>query len=188
MLLACIAGPPCHARICIFPPGRGILDDPLHKCLKQEHVHFSKEDTRDQVSCHGVQCVPSSIHQALRSSLSAILWRHPDVYPIPALQIATGKGALGQLQLELGLPSYGVDLLVLGILGYSLAGAFNPATYSESNQRDVKKRNPGETTSDSTRANVMQRSLPGRAGTAVLDMVCHQSQHQSVVCLPEMNV
>ena len=60
------------------------------------------------------------------------------------LQIATGKGALGQLQLELGLPSYGVDLLVLGILGYSLAGAFNPATYSESNQKDVKKRNPGE--------------------------------------------
>ena len=60
------------------------------------------------------------------------------------MQIATGKGALGQLQLELGLPSYGVDLLVLGILGYSLAGAFNPATYSESNQRDVKKRNPGQ--------------------------------------------
>ena len=60
------------------------------------------------------------------------------------LQIATGKGALGQLQLELGLPSYGVDLLVLGILGYSLAGAFNPATYSEANQKDVKKRNPGE--------------------------------------------
>ena len=60
------------------------------------------------------------------------------------MQIATGKGALGQLQLELGLPSYGVDLLVLGILGYSLAGVFNPATYSESNQRDVKKRNPGQ--------------------------------------------
>ena len=51
---------------------------------------------------------------------------------------------MGQLQLELGLPSYGVDLLILGILGYSLAGAFNPATYSEENQRDVKKRNPGE--------------------------------------------
>ena len=59
------------------------------------------------------------------------------------LQIATGKGALGQLQLELNLPSYAVDLLILGILGYSLAGAFNPATYSEENQRDVKKRNPG---------------------------------------------
>jgi len=59
------------------------------------------------------------------------------------LQIATGKGALGQLQLELNLPSYAVDLLVLGILGYSLAGAFNPATYSEENQKDVKKRNPG---------------------------------------------
>ncbi len=65
------------------------------------------------------------------------------------LQIATGKGALGQLQLELGLPSYGVDLLVLGILGYSLAGAFNPATYSEENQRDVKKRNPGQFPSQS---------------------------------------
>jgi len=65
-------------------------------------------------------------------------------------EIATGKGALGQLQLELGLPSYGVDLLVLGILGYSLAGAFNPATYSESNQRDVKKRNPGPTNKGKT--------------------------------------
>lgn len=98
---------------------------------------------------HGVKCMPSSVHQAVRKLLSVILWRCPDAYPIPVLQIATGKGALGQLQLELGLPSYGVDLLVLGILGYSLAGAFNPATYSESNQRDVKKRNPGETTSNS---------------------------------------
>ncbi len=80
------------------------------------------------------------------------------------LQIATGKGALGQLQLELGLPSYGVDLLVLGILGYSLAGALNPATYSESNQRDVKKRNPGETTSEST-GPCLGRSLPGRVMT-----------------------
>jgi len=71
-------------------------------------------------------------------------------------EIATGKGALGQLQLELGLPSYAVDLLVLGILGYSLAGAFNPATYSEENQRDVKKRNPGP----SNKANIYPDS-PG---------------------------
>lgn len=34
-------------------------------------------------------------------------------------QILTGEGPLGQLQLELGLPEWGVDLLVLGIVGYA---------------------------------------------------------------------
>ena len=86
---------------------------------------------------------PASIHLALCTDQVVQSACSSDDSPF-TIQIATGKGALGQLQLELGLPSYGVDLLVLGILGYSLAGAFNPATYSESNQRDVKKRNPGQ--------------------------------------------
>jgi photosystem II protein len=62
-------------------------------------------------------------------------------------EIATGLGPLGQLQLELGLPSYAVDLLVLGIVGYSFVGGLNPKspTFSAENQRDVKKRGAGPT-------------------------------------------
>lgn len=64
-------------------------------------------------------------------------------------QVLTGKGALGQLQLELGLPSYAVDLLVLGVIGYSFVGGLNPKspTFSEQNQRDVRKRGAGAHTS-----------------------------------------
>lgn len=64
-------------------------------------------------------------------------------------QILTGRGALGQLQLELGLPSYAVDLLVLGVVGYSFVGGLNPKspTFSAENQRDVKKRGAGAHTS-----------------------------------------
>ena len=62
-----------------------------------------------------------------------------------AVQILTGKGPLGQLQLELSLPSWAVDLLVLGIVGYSVVGGLNPKspTFSEENQRDIRKRGPG---------------------------------------------
>ena len=61
------------------------------------------------------------------------------------LQILTGEGPLGQLQLELGLPAWGVDLLVLGTIAYSVIGGLNPKspTFSEANQRDVRKRGPG---------------------------------------------
>jgi len=40
-----------------------------------------------------------------------------------------------------------VDLLVLGIVAYSAIGALNPKspTFSEANQRDVKKRPSGVT-------------------------------------------
>ncbi|KAK9838122.1 hypothetical protein WJX81_002596 [Elliptochloris bilobata] len=60
-------------------------------------------------------------------------------------EIATGRGALGQLELETGLPPWGVDLLVLGIVAYSAIGALNPKspTFSEANQRDVRKRPAG---------------------------------------------
>lgn len=62
------------------------------------------------------------------------------------MQILTGKGPLGQLQLELSLPSWAVDLLVLGIIGYSVIGGLNPKspTFSEENQRDVRKRGAGQ--------------------------------------------
>ena len=62
------------------------------------------------------------------------------------MQILTGKGPLGQLQQELSLPSYAVDLLVLGIIGYSVVGGLNPKspTFSEENQRDVRKRGKGK--------------------------------------------
>lgn len=62
-------------------------------------------------------------------------------------EILTGEGPLGQLQLELGLPEWGVDLLVLGIVGYSFVGGLRPGspTFSEANQRDVRKRKAGPT-------------------------------------------
>eukprot|EP00884_Botryococcus_braunii_P016384 jgi/Botrbrau1/3429/Bobra.139_1s0009.1 len=80
-------------------------------------------------------------------------------------EISTGRGALGQLQLETGLPPYAIDLLnfdlcyasvqdlafgveqVLGIVAYSAIGALNPAspTWSRENQSDVNKRGAGPT-------------------------------------------
>lgn len=62
-------------------------------------------------------------------------------------EIITGRGPLGQLQLELGLPSVGVDLLVAGIIAYSFIGGLRPGspTFSEENQRDVRKRGKGPT-------------------------------------------
>ena len=89
-------------------------------------------------------------------------------------EIGTGRGALGQLELETGLPPWGVDLLVLGIVAYSAIGALNPKnvhhaktrtakspTFSEANQRDVKKRPsggaPGAYSLGQTCANVSMR-------------------------------
>jgi photosystem II protein len=62
-------------------------------------------------------------------------------------ELTTGRGPLGQLQLELGLPPLGADLLVFGTIAYSLIGGLRPGspTFSESNQRDVKKRGKGPT-------------------------------------------
>ncbi|KAK9800345.1 hypothetical protein WJX73_006848 [Symbiochloris irregularis] len=57
----------------------------------------------------------------------------------------TGKGALGQLQLETKLPPNVIDLLTLGLVGFNFLTALGPGspTFSESNQRDVKKRGAG---------------------------------------------
>lgn len=62
-------------------------------------------------------------------------------------ELFTGKGPLGQLQLELGVPPIGADLIIFGSIAYSLLGALRPGspTFSESNQRDVKKRGKGPT-------------------------------------------
>jgi photosystem II protein len=62
-------------------------------------------------------------------------------------ELTTGLGPLGQLQLELGVPPIGADIVIFGSIAYSLIGALNPAspTFSESNQRDVKKRGKGPT-------------------------------------------
>ena len=64
------------------------------------------------------------------------------VYP---LQILTGKGPIGQVAQETSLPTSVVELLFLGIIAYSVIGGLNPAspTFSEENQRDVRKRKPG---------------------------------------------
>lgn len=60
-------------------------------------------------------------------------------------ELYTGKGVLGQLALETGLPSGAVDLLLLGIIGYNFVGGLRPGspTFSEENQRDVQKRRKG---------------------------------------------
>lgn len=61
------------------------------------------------------------------------------------LQLLTGKGALGQLQLETNLPQPIVNAVVAGIVIFNLVTALNPAgtTFSEENQQDVRKRPPG---------------------------------------------
>jgi len=62
-------------------------------------------------------------------------------------ELTTGRGPLGQLQLEVGLPPLGAELLVFGTIAYSLIGGLRPGspTFSESNQRDVQKRGKGPT-------------------------------------------
>jgi hypothetical protein len=60
-------------------------------------------------------------------------------------QLLTGKGALGQLQLETNLPQPVINAVVAGIVIFNLVTALNPAgtTFSEENQADVRKRPPG---------------------------------------------
>jgi photosystem II protein len=62
-------------------------------------------------------------------------------------EIITGRGALGQLNLYTPLSSPMVDALALGLVVYSALGALNPLspTFSDENQRDIKKRPRGPT-------------------------------------------
>lgn len=69
-------------------------------------------------------------------------------------ELLTGKGFFGQLALETNLPAFAVKALVVGIVGFNLLTALNPAspTFSEENQRDVRKRPKGPT--QDTRINI----------------------------------
>lgn len=59
----------------------------------------------------------------------------------------TGRGALGQLQLETKLPQQYINYGVLGIVVFNFVTALAPGspTFSPDNQADVKKRPPGPT-------------------------------------------
>lgn len=59
----------------------------------------------------------------------------------------TGRGALGQLQLETKLPQQYINYGVLGIVVFNFVTALAPGspTFSADNQADVKKRPPGPT-------------------------------------------
>lgn len=60
-------------------------------------------------------------------------------------EITTGKGVLGQLSLETGFPTGQIELALVALIGYNLFSAARPGspTFSESNQKDVKKRQKG---------------------------------------------
>lgn len=60
-------------------------------------------------------------------------------------ELFTGKGFLGQLSLETSLPAVAVKAIVVGIVAFNVLTALNPLspTFSESNQKDVKKRPQG---------------------------------------------
>jgi len=60
-------------------------------------------------------------------------------------ELLTGKGALGQLGLETRLPQPVINWLVVAIVGLNVVVALNPfgSTFSEENQRDVRKRPTG---------------------------------------------
>lgn len=62
-------------------------------------------------------------------------------------EIASGKGALGQLALETGLLQSWIEIGLVAGIGYNFISAVRPGspTFSESNQRDVKKRQKGPT-------------------------------------------
>jgi len=62
-------------------------------------------------------------------------------------EILTGKGALGQLQLETRLPQNVINLAVVGIVAFNFVTALSPfsPTFDEDNQRDVRKRPAGPT-------------------------------------------
>lgn len=60
------------------------------------------------------------------------------------LQLLTGKGALGQLRLETSLSPSILKALVGSIVVFNLVTALLPnATFSEENQKDVRKRPAG---------------------------------------------
>jgi hypothetical protein len=60
-------------------------------------------------------------------------------------ELLTGKGALGQLGLETRLPQPVINWLVIAIVGFNVVTALNPfgSTFSEENQKDVRKRPKG---------------------------------------------
>lgn len=60
-------------------------------------------------------------------------------------EVGSGKGVLGQLSLETGLPQSAIEIGLVALIGYNLFSAVRPGspTFSESNQRDVKKRQAG---------------------------------------------
>lgn len=60
-------------------------------------------------------------------------------------EIGCGKGVLGQLSLETGLPQNVVELTLVAFIGYNAFSALRPGspTFSESNQKDIKKRQKG---------------------------------------------
>ena len=62
------------------------------------------------------------------------------------LQVATGKGVIGQIAQELSIPPGLAELGLYGTIAYGLIGALRPGspTFSKSNQEDVKKRGKGE--------------------------------------------
>jgi len=62
-------------------------------------------------------------------------------------EFLTGRGALGQLQLETKLPQQYINYGVLGIVVFNFVTALAPGspTFSPDNQADVKKRPPGPT-------------------------------------------
>lgn len=59
-------------------------------------------------------------------------------------ELLTGKGVIGQLNLETSLPPYVIKGLIAAIVGFNLVTALLPnATFSEENQQDVRKRPAG---------------------------------------------
>jgi len=62
-------------------------------------------------------------------------------------ELITGRGILGQLQLYTGASQQIIDTAVLGLILFNFISALNPAspTFSEENQRDVRKRPSGPT-------------------------------------------
>lgn len=61
------------------------------------------------------------------------------------LQLITGKGAIGQLNLETSVPPFALKAGLLAIVGFNLVTALLPnATFSDENQKDVRKRPAGK--------------------------------------------
>jgi len=62
-------------------------------------------------------------------------------------ELLTGRGALGQLQLETRLPQNVINWAVIGIVAFNFITALNPfgPTFDEDNQADVRKRPAGPT-------------------------------------------